>query len=114
MRLEELPQEPSELRALVAELHAALPCDTDEKAHAYIRLCHRIADELIGYLYSQPQTVELLRAVGILSVGAIVFVALIPFFAFREIGRVIGKSELWSLLLTRGKKVYTLQTRPQQ
>jgi len=43
-----------------------------------------------------------------------VFVALIPFFAFREIGRVIGKSELWSLLLTRGKKVYTLQTRPQQ
>ena len=35
---------------------------------------------------------------GILSVGATVFVALIPFFAFREIARVIGHSELWSWL----------------
>jgi hypothetical protein len=50
---------------------------------------------------------------GILSVGAIVFIALIPFFAFREIGRVIGKSELWSLLLTRENRVYTLLSRPQ-
>ena len=51
---------------------------------------------------------------GLLSRGALVFVALIPFFAFREIGRVIGKSELWSLLLTRGKRVFTLQSRPQE
>jgi hypothetical protein len=51
---------------------------------------------------------------GLLSRGAIVFVALIPFFAFREIGRVIGKSELRSLLLTRGKRVFTLQSRPQE
>jgi hypothetical protein len=51
---------------------------------------------------------------GILSVGAIVFVALIPFFAFREIGRVIGKSELWFLLISRGKRAYTLQSKPQQ
>ena len=50
---------------------------------------------------------------GILSVGAIVFVALIPFFAFREIGRVVGKSELWSLFLARGNRIYTLQSRPQ-
>jgi hypothetical protein len=45
---------------------------------------------------------------GILSVGTIVFVALIPFFAFREIGRVIGQHELRSLLLSRGTRVYTL------
>ena len=51
---------------------------------------------------------------AILSRGTIEFVALIPFFAFREIGRVIGKSELWSLLLTRGNRVYTLLSRPQQ
>jgi hypothetical protein len=50
---------------------------------------------------------------GIVSVGAIVFVSLIPFFAFREIGRVIGKRELWSLLFSRGTKAYTLQSRPQ-
>jgi hypothetical protein len=51
---------------------------------------------------------------GILAVGAIVFVALIPFFAFREIARVIGPRELRSLLLSRGTSVYTLQSRPQQ
>jgi hypothetical protein len=51
---------------------------------------------------------------GILSLGATVFVALIPFFAFREISRVIGPGELWSLLLSRGNRVYTLQSRPQQ
>ena len=51
---------------------------------------------------------------GILSLGATLFVALIPFFAFREISRVIGRGELWSLLLSRGTRVYTLQSRPQQ
>jgi hypothetical protein len=50
----------------------------------------------------------------ILSMGATLFVALIPFFAFREISRVIGPGELWSLLLSRGSRVYTLQSRPQQ
>ena len=50
---------------------------------------------------------------GILSLGATLFVALIPFFAFREISRVIGRRELWSLLLSRGTRVYTLQSRPQ-
>ena len=50
---------------------------------------------------------------GILALGATVFVALIPFFAFREISRVIGSRELWSLLLSRGNRVYTLQSRPQ-
>ena len=51
---------------------------------------------------------------GILSLGATVFVALIPFFAFREISRVMGQSEFWSLLLSRGTRVYTLQSTPQQ
>ena len=51
---------------------------------------------------------------GILSLGVTLFVALIPFFAFREISRVIGRGELWSLLLSRGTRVYTLQSRPQQ
>jgi hypothetical protein len=51
---------------------------------------------------------------GILSLGATLFVALIPFFTFREISKVIGRGELWSLLLSRGTRVYTLQSRPQQ
>ncbi|MBV8279859.1 MAG: hypothetical protein JO170_31975 [Verrucomicrobia bacterium] len=53
-------------------------------------------------------------AQGILSLGVTVFVALIPFFAFREIARVIGHNELWSLLLSRGTRIYTLQSKPQQ
>jgi hypothetical protein len=51
---------------------------------------------------------------GIVSVGTIMFVSLIPFFAFREVGRVIGKSELWSLLFTRGTRVYTLHSRQER
>jgi hypothetical protein len=39
------------------------------------------------------------RVKGILSVGAVGFVVLLPFFAFREVGRVIGHKELWSLIL---------------
>jgi hypothetical protein len=36
---------------------------------------------------------------GILSVGIMCFVVLIPFFAFREIGRVVGRRELSALIL---------------
>jgi hypothetical protein len=39
---------------------------------------------------------------GILVVGTILFVVLIPLFAYREIARVLGKDELHSLIFTRG------------
>jgi hypothetical protein len=39
---------------------------------------------------------------GILVVGTILFVALIPFFAYRELARVLGKDELHSLIFRRG------------
>jgi hypothetical protein len=52
---------------------------------------------------------------GLLCVAAIMFISLLPFFAFREIGRVIGEDELWNLLLRRGGKTFILQTAsPQQ
>ena len=38
---------------------------------------------------------------GILSVGVMCFVVLLPFFAFREIGRVVGRRELSALIFTR-------------
>jgi hypothetical protein len=38
---------------------------------------------------------------GILSVGVVCFVVLLPFFGFREIGRVIGSREMWNLIFTR-------------
>ena len=41
---------------------------------------------------------------GLLFVAIIVSVGLIPFFAFREIGRVIGERELRSLIFTDGAR----------
>jgi hypothetical protein len=52
-------------------------------------------------------------AKGALCVWAIMFVSLLPFFAIREIGRVIGERELWSLMFRRGTKVFTLRAEPQ-
>lgn len=36
---------------------------------------------------------------GFICVVALMFVALIPFFAFREVGRVIGPERLWNLFI---------------
>ena len=41
---------------------------------------------------------------GVFFVGIILAVALIPFFAFREVGRAIGERELHSLIFTAGPK----------
>jgi hypothetical protein len=38
---------------------------------------------------------------GILSVGVVCFVVLLPFFGFRELGRVVGHKELWALIFAR-------------
>jgi hypothetical protein len=78
---------------------------------------HIVEEVVVGLIRSGSIAQSLPAAGGgsvqaILSRGAIEFIALIPFFAFREIGRVIGKNELWSLLLTRGNRVYTLLSRP--
>ncbi len=39
---------------------------------------------------------------GFFCVVALMFVALIPFFAFREVGRVIGEDRLWDAFFKRG------------
>jgi len=38
---------------------------------------------------------------GLLAVGVICFVLLLPFFGFREIARVMGRSEMWALVFGR-------------
>ena len=48
-------------------------------------------------------------AKALFCVVAILFVSLIPFFAFRELARVIGQDELRSLMFKRGNKVFKLQ-----
>ena len=42
--------------------------------------------------------------IGIVSISVLAFVMLIPFFAFRELGRLIGEEELRALFLGRGPK----------
>jgi hypothetical protein len=51
---------------------------------------------------------------GVVFVGIILSIALIPFFAFREIGRAIGERELRALLLTSGRQVGPRLSRPQR
>ena len=45
---------------------------------------------------------------GVLSFGAIGFVTLIPFFVFRDLGRVLGSDQLWQLVFASGHKRFTL------
>jgi hypothetical protein len=45
---------------------------------------------------------------GFLTLGAIFFVTLIPFFAFREVGRVLGERALWDLFFSRRAKTFRL------
>jgi hypothetical protein len=42
-----------------------------------------------------------------LASGLIMFVVLVPFFAFREIGRVLGESKLYHLFFVDGAKCVT-------
>jgi len=46
---------------------------------------------------------------GFVCVVALMFVSLIPFFAFREIGRVIGEDKLWDMLFKRGTTATALR-----
>jgi hypothetical protein len=41
---------------------------------------------------------------GILVVGFILFVVLIPFFSYRELARLLGKDELYSLIFKRSPR----------
>lgn len=51
---------------------------------------------------------------GVVSVGTIMFVVMIPFFVYREISRVIGESELRSLIFTGRTKIEKLQSKWKQ
>jgi hypothetical protein len=47
---------------------------------------------------------------GVLFWGIILAIALIPFFAFRAVGRAIGERELHSLMFTDGPKAAAFQS----
>jgi hypothetical protein len=77
---------------------------------AVVLICFHIAERALSdWLHNKPLGDSLTefgngRLSGILAVGAIVFVMLVPFFMFTKIGRVLGPDKLWRLLLTRDRK----------
>ena len=80
---------------------------------AVILICfHLIEKVIVGALRGKAIS-ESMPAIGsgsldeMLSVGIIMFVVLIPFFAFREIARIIGEREMRKLLF-----VHRIELRP--
>ena len=45
---------------------------------------------------------------GLVTYGAIFFVALIPFFAMQEVSDALGADALWSLMFTSRRKAFRL------
>jgi len=72
-----------------------------------VLICFHIVESMLVGLWHGNTVANSVPAMGggslkgILSVGTVCFVVLLPFFGFREIGRVIGHKELWSLILER-------------
>jgi hypothetical protein len=65
-----------------------------------------VVEEVIVGVFKGKTIGESIPVIGggtpseVFFVGVILAVALIPFFAFREVGRVIGERELRSLMFT--------------
>ena len=74
-------------------------------AFAVLLMCFRIVEKFLHGVLTGHSVAESLPAVGsgglaeILAGGLIGSVALVPFFAFSEVGRVMGEDKLRSLLL---------------
>jgi hypothetical protein len=79
-----------------------------------ILVVRHIVEEALVQMWHGKSTAEILSGVSvreILSLGVIMFVILIPFFATRELIRVLGKDELKSLILSRRTNTATFQSK---
>ena len=77
---------------------------------AILMACHILEEWLVVVWHGGP-TAGLPTLTETLSLGVIVFVALIPLFTAREFGRVVGKDELASLLFRRRANTVTLPSK---
>jgi hypothetical protein len=80
---------------------------------AILLLAFHIVEEAIRLWFESKPVSEAFADLGgtlpgLLSNAAIFFVALIPFFAFREVGRILGNGALWNLFLHSGEKRFRL------
>jgi hypothetical protein len=76
------------------------------------------SEHVVRGLFNHETTAETLSKIGggslpaILAHGLIMFVVLIPFFAFREIGRVLGENKLYYIFFVEGARAVTRPTAP--
>ena len=83
-------------------------------AFAVVLICFHIMERAVVALFQGKPLADSLSDFGagnlrgVLSMGAIVFVALIPFFAFRAIGRAVGEDQLWQLVFAPNGKRFRL------
>ncbi len=84
---------------------------------AIVFICFHIVENVVVGVWGGKTIAESVPSIGggglkgVLSVGAIVSFGLIPYFAFKEVGRVIGENELRALILTRRPKAGALRSR---
>ena len=77
-------------------------------AFSILFVVFHIAESILIGLFHGRRAIESFPAIGggtpegFVCATAIIFISLVPFFAFREIGRVIGEDRLWALLFKRG------------
>jgi hypothetical protein len=70
-------------------------------------ICFHILEHVLIGMWHGNSAAQSIAAVGannlpgIISIGAVTTVALVPFFILREIGRVIGEEKLWALFFQR-------------
>jgi hypothetical protein len=83
---------------------------------AIILVCFDLIEEVVVGTFRGKTVSESIDSIGggtlegLLSVGVIMFVVLIPFFAFREMTKVIGNREMRDLLLVRRTKLAPVAT----
>jgi hypothetical protein len=72
-------------------------------------ICFHILEHIVIGMWHGEQMAQSLEKVGadnlkgMVSIGIITTVALVPFFILSEISRVMGKDEFWSLLFKRSR-----------
>ena len=69
-----------------------------------------VLEHVVRGLFNHLTVTESLSEIGggslpaILAEGLVMFVTLVPFFAFREIGRVLGENKLYHLFFVEGSR----------
>ena len=72
-----------------------------------VLLCFHIAESVLVGVWHGRTVADSLPPIigggvkGVLSLSVICFVVLLPFFAFREVSRIVGRREMWGMFFQR-------------